>query len=223
MDLARVKEQRRQQNVQPEEPDETWEWPDSYYASTDGMKRKKALDKAIAMGLEPAENEIRMKIWKKRYGSRDGVDEMLAGWINLLYFANVVKTDRKMKWHKKEMKQTLDGLCFDILKEYGEAAEEILYLEFFHLVDFYLDICKNDKKYGSVLLGLGSMSPEKVAYKMAKEVYMVCYKVPPMIGTVKEFALFRKASLDSFAMKMPSYENLLTHLIETEGREPGED
>ena len=223
MDLAKVKEQKKQQNIQPEEVDETWEWPDAFYASTDGAARKKALDRAIDKGLEPEENEIRMKIWQKRYGSRAGVDEMLAGWINLLYFANIVKTDRKMKWHKKEMKQSLEALCFDILKEYGEPAEEILYLEFYHLVDFYLDICKNDKKYGSVLLGLGSMSQEKVAYKMAKEVYSVCYKVPPMIGTLKEYDLLRRAASDSFAMKMPTYENLLTHLIETEGADFGEN
>ena len=222
MDLTKIKEKQIKQNIEPEIEEVNWEWPDAYYAVTDSMKRKKELEKAIKKGLEPTENEIRMKMWNQRYGVKQGVDQMLAAWINLLYFANVVKTDRKARWHKREIKEIFSALQFDLVKEYGDAAKELLYLEIYHMVDFYIEICKNDKKYNSMIMGLGTISKEKATEKMAKEIYAVCYEVPPMISSVPEYDLVRRAAVDCFSIKMPSYENVLLHMIDNEGVMPAE-
>lgn len=223
MDLTKIKEKQASQRVEPEVEEVNWEWPDIYYSTTDADKRKEYLEKAIRLGLEPKENEIRMKMWNQRYGTQKGVDQMLAIWINLLYFANIVKSDRKARWRKREIKDIFNGLQVEVLKEYGEEAKELVYLEFYHLADFYIDICLNDKKYGSIMFGLGTMSKEKLMAKIAKEIYTIAYLVPPVISGTPEYELLRKAVVDCFTIKLPAYEKVLLYMIENGGDEPADN
>lgn len=220
MDLTKLKEKQMNPNKEAEVVEEVWEWPDVYYATTDSEQRKQDLIKAMAKGLEPEANEIRKKMWQMRYGVKPGVDQMLAALINLLYFANIVKKDQKARRRKKELKEIFDTLQLNIAEEYGQLGEELLYLEHYHMVDYYINICKKDKKYGSLLFGLGSMSTDKIKEKLAGEIWAMCYGVPAVIGTEKHYQIFRKAAVDAFAMNVPSHEKFLLYMIEHQGAHP---
>ena len=158
MDFTKLKEQQkaREEEIRKENEKESiaLKWPDDYYKETDAKKRRTLLSQAMEQGLEPQENKIRMDLWERRYGRKEGVDEFLASWINLIYFANVVKKDRISIWHRKEKDQIMRSLCVDMLEEGDEKVRELLYLEICHMLDFYMDICKTDKKYSGLILGL---------------------------------------------------------------------
>jgi len=194
--------------------EEKFEWPQAYYLPTDGEERKQALDKAIAKGLEPEKNQIRKEIWERRYGEQEGVDRFLTGWLNLSYYANIVRNNFMAKFHKNEMEQTQKYLCYDIVKKYGKAGEEVLFMELYHMADFYIDICLRDKKYGGVILGLGTMKEEKLVEKIASDIYRVSYCVPPVLGIMDEHDLLAKAAVQCYYNRFPRAKESLDKLLD---------
>ncbi|MGI6007565.1 MAG: DUF6553 family protein [Ruminococcus sp.] len=224
MDFTKLKAQQKEREEEKKKAEEKKElkWPDDYYAVTDAKKRKEILLQAIEQGIEPEENKIRLAMWERRYGKKEGVDQLLAAWINLIYFANVVKGNKISRWHKKEKNQILDSLCVDILEEGGETARELLYLEIYHMLDFYMEICQTDKKYSGLILGLGSMSKERVMQKIAAEFYHVCYHVPAELGDIEAYEVLRRSAVDSYSAKFPSYAKNLRYMFEHGGELPAE-
>ena len=226
MDFTKLKEQQkaREEEIRKENEKESiaLKWPDDYYKETDAKKRRTLLSQAMEQGLEPQENKIRMDLWERRYGRKEGVDEFLASWINLIYFANVVKKDRISIWHKKEKDQIMRSLCVDMLEEGDEKVKELLYLEICHMLDFYMDICKTDKKYSGLILGLGSMSKDRVREKIALEFYHVCYHVPSAFTQLESFQILRRSALDAYSAKFPGHAHILRHLIDHNGELPAQ-
>lgn len=204
-----------QMNEEPEvvAAEEKFEWPQAYYLPTDGEERKAALNKAMAMGLEPEKNEIRKEIWERRYGDQKGVDRFLTGWMNMSYYANVVRSNFVAKFHKNDMIQTQKYLCYDLVKKYGKLGEEVLFMELYHLVDFYIDICLRDKKYGGVILGLGTLKEEKLIEKIAGDVYRVSYGVPSGLGLMEEHKLLGKAAVQCYYHRFPKAKDKMEQLI----------
>ena len=181
-----------------------FEWPKDYYLPTDGEVRKIALDRAIAENLEPNKDKIRSEIWERRYNDPAGVDRFLAGYMNLSYYANVVKSGLMAKFHKKDMVQTQQFLCYDIPDKYGADGEEILYLELYHLIDYYIDICLKDKKYGGLIMGIGTMKKENLINKIAGDLYKVSYCLPPGFEIAPTHKLFQKAAKQCFYNRFPN-------------------
>lgn len=188
-------------------------WPEAFYMPTDGDERKKALERAIAEGLEPEENEIRKLVLERRYDEQPGVDQFLAAWLNLMYYANVVKSGFMAKFHKKDMQKTQEKLCFDLVQKYGKKGEEILFMELYHLVDFYIDICQRDKKYNGIILGLGTMKKEKLIEKIALDIYRVSYSVPGVLDKMDEYQLLIKAGTQCYYNRFPNQKENLDKLL----------
>lgn len=193
--------------------EEKFDWPQAYYLPTEGDERKKALDKAVSKGLEPEKNQIRKEIWERRYGEQEGVDRFLTGWLNLSYYANVVRNNLMAKFHKNDMAQTQKYLCYDIVKKYGKDGEEVLFMELYHLVDFYIDICLRDKKYGGIILGLGTMKEERLIEKIANDIYRVSYCVPSALGIMDEHELLAKAAVQCYFNRFPGAKDSLNKLL----------
>ena len=185
-----------------------FEWPQAYYLPTNGEVRKLALDRAIAENLEPNKDKIRSEIWERRYNDPAGVDRFLAGYMNFSYYANVVKNGLMAKFHKKEMAQTQSFLCYDIPEKYGADGEEILYLELYHLIDYYIDICLKDKKYGGLIMGIGTMKKENLINKIASDLYKTSYCLPPGYEIAPAHELFQKAAKQCFYNRFPSNKEL---------------
>lgn len=190
-----------------------FKWPEAFYLPTEGEERKKALEIAIAKGLDSEENEIRKEILERRYELEEGVDQFLAGWLNLMYYANVVRSGFMAKFHKKDMQKTQEKLCFDIVEKYGKKGEEILFMELYHLVDFYIDICERDKKYNGILLGLGTIKKEKLIEKIATDIYRVSYSVPNVLERNDAYDLLIKAGTQCYYNRFPNQRENLDNLL----------
>jgi len=208
MDINKINVVENEVVVEPQ-----FEWPQAYYLPTDGELRKKALDRAIAEGLEPDQNKIRREIWERRYNSPAGVDRFLGGYMNLSYYANVVKSNFMARFHKKDIKETQAFLCYDIPDKYGEAGSDILYLELYHLIDYYIDVCLKDRKYSGLLMGLGSMKKESLIDKIATDIYRACYCVPLKFGLLPAHELLQKAAKQCFYNRFPAQRALLENKL----------
>ena len=192
-------------NEVPEEQEivQKFEWPEAYYLPTDGEKRIKALERAIKEGLEPEKNKIRKEICDRRYNGPVGVDRFLSGYMNLGYYATVVKSKFTMKFHKKDIKKTQEYLCYDIPDKYGQEGADMLFLELYHMIDYYIDICLRDKKYGGLILGLGTMKRENLVIKIANDLYRTCYGLPVGIEISDSHKLLVKAARQCFRNRFP--------------------
>ncbi len=229
MDLSKANEQRearaleeRKKRLQEEEqiPAKPLNWPDDYYAETDAKERRRLLERAIKEELSPEEDAVRMKLWEKRYGKREGVDEFLASWLNLQFFANTLKNDRGLRWHKKEVRQIEDMLSRDIEEAYGEVGARLIYLELYHLADQYITICRRDKRYASLLFGMGSMNEGRLKKKIALDLYNVCFCIPSSLRDRKDFDRLRQAAGDCYCAHFPEFSNKYRQMVETGGDFP---
>ena len=194
----------KMQDFDEKQEEAKFEWPQAYYLPTDGGVRKMALGRAIAENLEPHKNKIRSEIWERRYNDPAGVDRFLAGYMNLSYYANVVKNNFLAKFHKKDFQQTQTFLCYDIPDKYGVEGQEILYLELYHMIDYYIDICLKDKKYSGMLMGLGTMKKTSLINKIANDLFKVSFCLPTELAIAPAHTLFQKAAKHCFYNRFPS-------------------
>lgn len=193
-----------------------FEWPQAYYLPTEGKTRKIALDRAIAEELEPEKNKIRKEIWERRYNDPAGVDRFLAGYMNFNYYAAVVKNSWTVKFHKKDIKRTQEYLCYDIPDKYGAEGEAVLYLELYHMLDYYIDICLRDKKYSGLLMGLGTMKKEKLINKIADDLFKTSCCLPDGLELLPAHELFKKAAKQCFYNRFPNNKSCFGGKIKSE-------
>lgn len=191
---------------------------DEYYLEVDRDLRKEMLDAKIAAeGMTP-ENELRSRLWEVRYTPRGKdpaeVDYFIRGWLSMHYLKQANNRFFARRNYKKEKEQILEDWGLALAAEYGQVGEEILYQELCNLTRLYLHLCKDDKSYSSLLLGLGRMKDSSLIGKMAKDVYTLAYEIPKMTGTVEEFRIFSKAATDTFYAVYPKNKSLLTTMIE---------
>lgn len=196
-------------------------WPYEYYHMRDAIERKKLLDLAIEKGLTPVENEIRSMLWNLRYPDGENlyakgeivVDKFIASWMYFDYAA-----DRTQSWFGKSkliknVKKNLENLGAEAVKPYGNLGELVLYDEYYQLIYLYMHLCEEDRNYGSLILGLGKMSKDSYALKVAKNLYRTCYKVALDLDMNDEFAILQKAATEAYYDEFPNYQEAYDNVI----------
>ena len=182
-------------------------WEREYYRQLKRDARKKILEEAIAAeGMSPA-NELRQKLLEARYGKKlsDGnaVDYFVRGWMTLCYLNNSSSSVFGRKKRERDIQSLRDDWQFALMKEYGEIGKKVLYQEMRNLVLLYIDLCKNDKNYGAILLGIGRMKEGTLLTKIGKDLFAIAYEVPRSIGIEDELREFTKAVTDVFCEEYP--------------------
>ena len=183
-------------------------WIAEYKKETDRGRRRQILEREKEEhGEEPA-YEVRKKIWEARYDKKNGqdVDYGIRGWVNL----ESTKRRVYLPGEQKRLRKEIDGIKadwqFPLCAEYGETGEKALYDELFNITLFYFDLCEKDKTYNSVVLGLGHISDERRAAKIAKEVREITEIIPERLKITEELDPFIKAAREAFRFKFPDEE-----------------
>lgn len=179
-------------------------WEEEYYHEKSMKKRREILDRAVAEeGMSP-ENELRSKLLDARYGAAIGkdrnVDYFIRGWMNL---SMIPQGSRSMRRRERDIKSVMDDWKFELASRYGGIGDKVLYEEFCNLTLAYIDLCLEDKAYGSVLLGIGKMNHDSLVSKIAADVYNIAYTVPEQLGIKKNFRLFTEAATAMLCEKFP--------------------
>ncbi len=68
----------------------------------------------------------------------------------------------------------------------------------------YIELCRRDKTYNSVLWGLGHIAEDKQVQKIINEIYEVAESIPAKIEAKEELEPFSKAALDALRYVYPN-------------------
>jgi hypothetical protein len=183
-------------------------WETGYYHELQADKRQKLLDEAIAEeGLSP-ENELRRKLLDARYGKALGrgkkVDYFIRGWMTLSMLPSGSRNKKRMA---RDIQSVMDDWKFEMAGQYGETGKRILFQEFCNMVLVYIDLCKKDKTYGAVILGIGRISDESLMMKIARDIYNVAYNIPDEAGISADLKLFTEAATAMVCEAFPEIED----------------
>ncbi|HUM82322.1 MAG TPA: hypothetical protein PLN48_00895 [Lachnospiraceae bacterium] len=185
-------------------------WPDSYYNEREAKKRREMLDLALEKGLSPEEDKIRKELFHFRYPEYEKnqgsytKDAYLASWMVFRSIGNSLNGFFSFKKKNiKEVQSELEKMGFAAMEEYGKKGKDFLYLELRHMTTLYFYLCREDKQYGNIILGIGTMGDESLASKAAAEAYEVGFYVPKKLGLEKECLLWSRAVSEGYSIVFP--------------------
>lgn len=181
----------------------------AYYRESDPLKRIALLERAVAEGEDTEENAIRKELWEIRYGEAAETgkgaraDGFLALWMVLEYNRDAGKKLFGSGRANKEIIKTLNKLRFEEIQNKSDLHRELLYRECVHMVQLYMNLCQKDKNYSSLLLGMISMSDDRVKDKIRADIRETAVKLPAELKLEKELSMITKAACEVFEEFFP--------------------
>ena len=190
-------------------------WPECFYKEKEPALRLALLGEAERQGLTPQENVIRRKYIEKRYtkAGRDGsvtADLYLKLWLLMSYAADTTKKAKVPRSAERDIRKLYKELGFD--EPISEEEKILLYQELYHMAILYINLSLEDKSYGSLLLGFGRMSDQKLAQKIGRDCYKVGYRVPEILK-LENREFWEQVIQDAYGAYFPDEREYLTDLI----------
>ena len=128
--------------------------------------------------------------------------------MNLKYIAESGSADIGGK-KKKLALEVIHGLNLYDFDNMKPVEQEITFFELKHTCLKYIDISAKGRGFTSVIFGMGQLSEESVAKKIAEQLSMVAYEAPHLLKMDKEFAPLQKAMVETFREVYPNREHFL--------------
>lgn len=178
------------QEVVEENP---YDWPESYYMEIDAAKRKKLLDEQLASEDADEKDQLRLKLWEKRYKLQkkgDYADNFMYWLLELLLVTKQMNKKLGKKGQKKQAAKALEAFCTDQTEIFDR---ELIAAELKHLMLTYGMLSMEDKSYGSVILGFGKMNQSNLERKLAAEFDALGTRLPQYLDMKEEFSLLSEA------------------------------
>lgn len=178
-------------------------WLEGYNMSVTGEEKKQYLN--IGLETDPGEaNELRQKLWEKRFTKKDkltGYDAFMALWMELGYEQKQIGHIFGKKRVRKKMTKIADEFMFSAAT--SEELEEVLFREYVNLVQVYISLCQKDKNYKCIILGVGTMKDENLLHKIAQDVYTTGCGAAILCGMTEEYELLMRATKAAFLASFP--------------------
>lgn len=178
---------------------------EEYYKESDPNKRKALLDQALASGEDREANEIRKEIWETRYSQNGSemADGYLRFWMIMEFNKNAANKWFGVKGASKDILKELNSVNFLEIQNKSDLHRELIYRECCHLLKLYIELCKTDRSYNSMLCGIITIKPEDVKAKIKKDIYKTAVCLPKDLGMEKELALVTKAAREVYELYFP--------------------
>lgn len=180
-----------------------------YYKEPDPMKRKTLLEQSIAAGEEPEANAVRKELWEVRYqgaselGPDTRADGYLGLWMSMEFNRGSAGKFFGSKGAVKELKKRLESLKFREFQEKSELHRELLYRECCHMVRVYMELCKTDKSYNTVLCGIMPLGSDSAVKKMKKDIYETAVSLPAILKMEEELGIITQAAREVYEEIFP--------------------
>lgn len=177
-----------------------------YYREADPKKRRNLLEQEIEAGTDPEANQIRKEIWEARYSEMDEVtmaDGYLRFWMAMEFNRKAANKWFGVKGAVKEIRKELNSVKFQELQQKSDLHRELLYRECCHLVRLYIDLCKTDRSYNSMLAGIITIKKEDVTAKIKRDIYETAVCLPRDLGMEEELSLLTKAAREIYELYFP--------------------
>ena len=85
-----------------------------------------------------------------------------------------------------------------------------MFLEMKNVFLKFIETSKNGRGFTSAVFGLGQLSDEGVAKKIAEQISAIAFYTPHMFHLDREFEIFQNAALSAYREKYPNREHFLT-------------
>ena len=197
--------EKKKEEITPEELEKRMlTWPDCYYKERSAAVRMALLDEADKRGLTPEQNQVRRRLFALRYKKETGgetADLYMRQWMNMRFLE---QSSSGLFSRKKPAKVTklLDAMGFQEMKT--EEEKRLLYQEIYHLAMLYIALCQEDKQFGSVIFGFGTVKESTLIDRIRNEIRIVAVDVPKEFGGEKECRIWSDAIL-------AAYEDIFGH------------
>ncbi len=172
------------------------EWPERYYREFDPAIRLQMLEECTE---DTPENLEQMKrLFELRYKQDDKgryADNFLRYFVDLKLVAEQLDKLFSKKRNIKYARKALEDLQ---LSKESEFSEDILLMEMYQLVSFYITACSSDINYTAVVFGLGKKDDDKIKQKLKLELTRIGKLIPKYLEMQEEFNLLAR-SIDEAA------------------------
>lgn len=187
-----------------------YDWPENYYMNTAPERRRAFLDEAMQADPSP-ENELRLLLWQKRYcdakGKMDGTDHFLKMWVNLPYAAKQKDAIFGKRYTKSYLKEMEDTFQLQKLAD-NPALKDVWFREFIHFVCLYIEISQKDPTYSTTLFGIGKLSDESLASKLAQDLCEKTIHLPEVLQFRERQELLAQAAKEAYLLYFPEKKEL---------------
>lgn len=183
-------------------------WTEEFYEETDAGKRLKLL-RAHVSDEKTEADRFREKLWIARYGKRrPGKDAFIGCLMQLKYLSESGSLDLRGK-KKQEAAKVAVNLCLADADRRSAEEQEILQAELKNVFLKYIEVSRGGRGFTSVIFGMGQLSDESVAKKIAGQISAIAFTAPHMLRMDKEFLPLQKAALAAFRQEYPNREHFL--------------
>lgn len=195
------------------------EWPAHYYEIEDINERERILQLAIEQKLDPALDEKRLLILRKRFGDHPAekrADHFLRAWMMIQAASAGGVSFFQKKRQKKELCEYLMqlGIRTDEKQNVEKDADVedvcgyILEEEWKNFAYTYLASCTGSRAYCSTLFGIVPIKDAAVAEKIAQDIDLVTKDYPAAFGLEEAVRPFRSIMVDAFCQYIPNGESV---------------
>lgn len=182
-------------------------WIREFYNETDPEARLEILND------HKLEDEIGLfmeKLWIARYGKRKPKKDLFMGYLMQIKSLSERNAMDIGGSKKKELYEIINGLYLFNACERSTKEKKILFLEMKNVFLKFIETSKNGRGFTSAVFGLGQLSDEGVAKKIAEQISAIAFYTPHMFHLDREFEIFQNAALSAYREKYPNREHFLT-------------
>ena len=90
-----------------------------------------------------------------------------------------------------------------------KTQQEIIFLELKNTCRKYIEISTGGRGFTSVIFGMGQLSDESIAGKIAEQISRIVFDAPHSLRMEKEFEPLQRAALEVFREIYPNREHFL--------------
>ena len=184
------------------------DWLKAYYMEMDPLKRQQLLLENTKETKDGQDGLLR-QLWEARYGKgKPRKDDFVGYLMNLRYIAESGKMDPGGRKKKLAVNAIL-GLGLYEFTQKTENEQTVILSELEITCRKYIDISSQGRGFTSVIFGMGQLSDESIAGKIADEISRFAFDAPYILRMTREFEPLQRAAAEVFREVYPNREHYL--------------
>lgn len=142
-------------------------WIEEFYNETNADNRLRILnDNKDNSELD----SFREKLWIARYGKRKPKKDKFVGYLMEMKYLSEGNSVDISGSKRKQLYEIINGLCLLNSDEIQDEKREILFLELKNVFFKFIEVSKNGRGFTSAVFGMGQLSDEGIAKKIAEQI-----------------------------------------------------
>lgn len=179
-----------------------------FYQEVNAEKRMELWEKRDSTE-QKEEDSFREQLLLARYGKKKKKEDAFVGYLmQMKYLSESTGVDFSGQ-RKKQAIEIINGLYLFDAENRSRIEQEILQAELKNTFLTFMDVSKKGRGFTSLVFGMGQLSEEGIAKKIAEQISAIAFTMPHMFHMDREFAILQNAALEAFRQEYPNREHFL--------------